>query len=195
MNNRSVMQYLARSAVSGALLLAGFGVLAQEAAQPSATTAGAPAAASAPAALINQGQGLFFGTLRLSAGGPPCNACHGLVHSASYGGGTLSTDLTNSADGVPDALAKGGAESPFTIMQAAFKERPLSAAELAALEAFLRDAGAKAATQKPTDAGGKMLTAGIVGVVVLLLLSALFGKGRKRRSVNREMFDRQVVSE
>lgn len=202
MNNRRVMHCLVSGLISGALLLAGYNALAQEAAPPATSSAAAsaiPPAAAAPA-LILQGQGLFFGTSRFSGGGPSCNSCHNLVHDAGFGGGTLAMDLTESfgrlnADGIADTLPRKGSPSPFTVMQAAFQGRDITAEEVSALTAFMQDAHAKRATQKPNDLGAKMLPVGIVGVVLLLLLSALFGRGRKRRSVNQEIFDRQVMSE
>ena len=194
MNNRSMTHGLVRALISGALLFAGHSALAQEA----AASATLPAAATP--ALISQGQGLFFGTTRFSAGGPSCNACHNLVHDAGYGGGTLAMDLTESfgrlgADGITDTLPRKGAPSPFTVMQAAFQGRDISAGEVTALTAFMQDAHAKRAVQRPNDIGAKMLPIGIVGVVLLLLLCAQFGRGRKRRSVNQEIFDRQIISE
>jgi len=71
----------------------------------------------------------------------------------------------------------------------------LSAHERQALVAFLQNAYAQRATQKPNDLGAIMLLVGFTGIVFLLLLFSLLGKGRKRRSVNQEVFDRQVVSE
>ena len=80
------------------LLLIGIGLsgsswsLAQETAK-----AGAAAAEAAPTpALIRQGQELFLGVTRFSAGGPSCNACHNVINDAVIGGGTLAMDLTES---------------------------------------------------------------------------------------------------
>ena len=177
-------------------LAASTGASAQEAPKPEATaTAAAPAAAE-----IRQGRELFLGTTRFSAGGPSCNSCHNVVNDAVIGGGTLAMDLTESfgrlgAEGIPETLPRKGAPSPFPVMQAAYQGRDISAAEAQALAAFLQDANAQSATQKPNDLGARMLMAGLAGVALLLLLFALIGQGRKRRSVNQDIYDRQVVSE
>lgn len=175
-------------------------VTAQEAASGAAAAA-APAAAPAPAAeMIRQGQELFLGLKRLSAGGPSCNSCHNVVNDAVIGGGSLAIDLTKSfgrmgADGINDALPRKGNESPFPVMQAAYLGRDVTPEESAALAAFLQNAHAHSATQKPNDLGGKMLLAGAAGVVLLLLLFSLLGQGRKRQSVNQQIYDRQVTTE
>ncbi len=184
------------------LLLIGIGLsgsswsLAQETAK-----AGAAAAEAAPTpALIRQGQELFLGVTRFSAGGPSCNACHNVINDAVIGGGTLAMDLTESfgrlgAEGITAMLPRKDAQSPFPVMQAAFQGRDLSTEEGQALVAFLQNAHAQRATQKSNDLGSKMLIAGIAGVIILLLLFSLIGQGRKRRSVNQEIYDRQIVSE
>ena len=161
----------------------------------------ATAAETAPTpALIKQGQDLFLGTARFSAGGPSCNSCHNVVNDAVIGGGTLAMELTESfgrlgADGIVETLPRKGAQSPFPVMQAAFQGRDITAEEGLALAAFLQNAQAQRAAQKPNDLGAKMLLAGIAGVVLLLLLFSLLGQGRKRRSVNQEIYDRQLMSE
>ncbi|MCX7169826.1 MAG: hypothetical protein NTY41_05895 [Proteobacteria bacterium] len=170
--------------------------LAQEAAKASATVA---EAAPTPA-LIRLGQDLFLGATRFSAGGPSCNACHNVINDAVIGGGNLAMDLTESfgrlgADGIVETLPRKGAQSPFPVMQAAFQARDITADEGNALAAFLQDAHARRAAQKPNDLGSMMLLAGFSGVVFLLLLFSLVGQGRKRRSVNQEIYDRQVMTE
>lgn len=170
-------------------------------AQEVATTvpaASTPATVPAPAQ-IRRGLDLFQGTARFSAGGPSCNSCHNVVNDAVIGGGTLAADLTESfgrvgAEGILAMLPRKGAPSPFPVMQAAFQDRTLTDEESLALVAFLQDANARRATQKPNDLGPKMLTAGVVGVAFLLLLFSLLGRGRKRRSVNQDIYDRQIIN-
>jgi len=173
--------------------------LAQEAAKP-ADAQTAKAAAKPTPAQIRLGLDLFQGTARFSAGGPSCNSCHNVVNDAVIGGGNLAADLTEAfgrldADGIVDTLPRKGTPSPFPLMQAAFADRDITAEEGAALAAFLQNAHEQRATQKPNDLGPKMLGAGVGGVVLLFLLFSLIGRGRKRRSVNQDIYDRQVTSE
>ena len=182
-------------------------VCAEDAKTAPAAAEAKPAAAEAkPAApapspeQIRRGLELFQGTARFSAGGPSCSSCRNVVHDAVIGGGSLAVDLTDSfgrldADGIVEVVPRQGAASPFPVMQAAFQERDVTADEAQALAAFLRNAHEQRAAQKPNDLGTKMLSAGIVGVIVLLLLFSLTGRGRKRRSVNQHIYDRQVKSE
>jgi len=190
------------------LILVGAGLLgpswvgAQDAAKSAAAVAAAQAPAAAPPtqAEISRGLDLFQGTARFSAGGPSCNSCHHVVHDSVIGGGSLAADLTEAfgrldADGIVGVLPRKGTASPFPVMQAAFQDRDVTAEEAQALAAFLRHAYEQRATQKPNDPSSKLLIAGIAGVVVLLLLFSLTGRGRKRRSVNQDIYDRQVASE
>jgi len=168
-------------------------------AQPAAAEA-KPAAPAPSPEQVRRGLDLFQGTARFSAGGPACNACHNVVNDAVIGGGNLAIDLTESfgrldADGIVEVLPRQGAASPFPVMQAAFQDRDVTAEEAQSLVAFLRHAHEQRATQKPNDLGTKMLIAGVVGVIVLLLLFSFTGRGRKRRSVNQDIYDRQVTSE
>ena len=157
------------------------------------------AVAAAPSAdQIRRGLDLFQGTARFSAGGPSCTSCHNVVHDAVVGGGTLAADLTESygrggAEAILAMLPREGAPSPFPVMQAAFQGRPLTDPESQALLAFMQDANDRRATQKPNDLGSKMLAAGVGGVIALLLLFSVVGRGRKRRSVNQDIYDRQTL--
>ena len=173
-----------------------FSTLAQETAKADAT-----AAAPTPTlAVVRQGQDLFLGAKRFNAGGPSCNACHNVINDAVVGGGTLAVDLTESferwgTDGIVGTLPRKGAPSPFPVMQAAYEGRDITAEESLALAAFLQSAHAQRATQKPNDLGTRMLLVGFGGVVFLLLLFWLIGNGRKRRSVNQDIYDRQVTNQ
>jgi cytochrome c1 len=147
---------------------------------------------------VRRGLDLFQGVARFSAGGPACNACHNVVNDAVVGGGALAADLTESfgragAEGVTAMLPRKDTPSPFPVMQAAFQGHPLTDEESQALVAFLQDANARHGTQKANDLGPKMLATGVGGVVVLMLLFAFLGRGRKRKSVNQAIYDRQTV--
>lgn len=208
MKNRTLATRLSGVILLCSGLLASPWALSQEATKAQAAdsapvAAAAPSTAPAPAlpsaALITQGQNLFLGITRLSAGGPSCNSCHNVVNDAVLGGGSLAKDMTKTftrigADGILEKLPRKGEESPFPVMQAAYLGRDINDTEVPALVAFLQNADLQAATQKPNDMGSKMLMAGAGGVAFLLVLFSMIGSGRKRRSVNSELFDRQIKS-
>jgi cytochrome c2 len=188
------------------------------AAQPAPATAAAtaspatatPADATAPAAPtaapaapikvateedILLGQNLFEGTARLEKSGPSCVTCHHIKNDAIIGGGVLAKELTDvftrlGGTGVRAVLNS----TPFPVMQAAYKGKPLSEQEIFALLAFLEDAGAKHLFQHPKDYGTGLLLSGFIGAAVLLVLYSLIWLARKKDSVNQKIFDRQVKS-
>ena len=141
------------------------------------------------------GQNLFQGKTRLGSGGPSCNSCHEVTHDAIIGGGILARDLTAvfSRLGGPGVQAILGSP-PFPVMQRAYRDKPLTEIEVAALVGFLQQADAEQAFQQPRDYGIKLFTAGAAGAVVLLGLYSLAWRGRKRFSVNQAIYDRQVKS-
>lgn len=210
MKNRTFATKLSGVILLGSGLLVAPWAFGQEAAKTAATAAPVGAASAATQAaepgitasaatpeLITQGQNLFLGTTRLTAGGPACNSCHNVLNDAVPGGGTLAKDMTKTftrigADGIVEKLPRDGEESPFPAMQAAYQGRDISATEVPALVAFLQHADAQSASQKPNDMRSKLLMAGAGGVAFLLLLFSLIGSGRKRKSVNSELYDRQI---
>lgn len=141
------------------------------------------------------GQRLFQGKTRLGSGGPSCNSCHEVTHDSIIGGGILARDLTAvfSRLGGPGVRAILGSP-PFPVMQRAYRDRPLTEIEVAALVGFLQQADAEQASYQPRDYGIKLFTSGAVGAVVLLGLYSLAWRGRKKLSVNQAIFDRQVKS-
>ncbi len=141
------------------------------------------------------GQGLFQGTTRLANGGPTCNSCHDVTNDAVIGGGILATELTTvfSRLGGPGVRAILGSP-PFPVMQQAYVDKSLTEAEVAGLVAFLQQADAEQALHQPRDYGIKLFGSGLGGALVLLGLYTMAWGGRKRGSVNQEIFDRQVKS-
>lgn len=205
MNIQSFATRLSGWVLAGSSLFGPSWALSQEtpktaaASEPLAQAAHAAAPTPPTAALIRQGQNLFLGETRFNAGGPSCNSCHNVVNDAVVAGGTLAKDLTEAfdrleAEGIVGMLPRKGEASPFPVMQAAYQGREITAEEVPALVAFLQSAAAQKASQKPNEFGLKMLLAGVFGVIILLLLLSLVGRGRKRRSVNQELYDRQITT-
>ena len=154
-----------------------------------------PAAEGTPAE-IQLGGDLFEGKVRFANGGPSCNACHHVAADAHLGGGVLAAELTL----VFSRMGKQGlsamiAGNPFPVMQAAYAGKEFSEREIDALVAFLQHVDQEHARQMPKEWGWRMFSAGAGGVVVLLGIAGLAGRGRKKKSVNQDIYDRQVKSE
>ena len=173
------------------------------------TSAAPPAQASAAAATpdeIRLGQDLYEGRVRFANGGPACSACHHVSNDAVIGGGILSNDLTTafSRVGQRGVIAILG-NSPFRVMELAYAQSPFTDDEIHAVVAFLEFADKRHRFEKPSEHGWStyiggsitagMIIAGIAGVLVLLGFYALVGRRRKKRSVNQDIYDRQVKSE
>ncbi len=145
---------------------------------------------------IQRGQDLFEGKIRFANGGPSCNACHHVSSDALLGGGVLAAELTlvfsrMGKEGVSAILGS----SPFPVMQAAYAGKEFSAQEISALVGFLQHVDKEHARQLPKEWGLRMFSAGAGGVVVLLGIFSLAGRGRKKRAVNQDIYDRQIKSE
>lgn len=162
----------------------------------SKTTHSLPEAAPPTQDTIEQGQNLFQGKVRFANGGPSCISCHHVKNDAVIGGGILAKELTTvfsrmGGEGVRAIL--GG--PPFPVMQAAYKGMPFTDDEIHALVGFLQHADSEHAYQQPRDYGWGLFSAGLVGIVVLMGFYAMFGRRRKKWSVNQDIYDRQIKSE
>lgn len=145
---------------------------------------------------IAHGLELFQGTTRLQNGGPACNSCHDVVNDAVIGGGILARELTDvfSRMGAPGVSAILGSP-PFPVMQTAYDGRPLVEDEIIALVAFLQDTDERHLYQQPRDYGIRLLYTGAAGVVLLYGFFGLVWSGRKRKSTNQDIYDRQIKSQ
>ncbi len=176
-------------------------------------TEGSPAAGRETAAEaaptpdeIQLGQDLYEGRVRFANKGPACNACHHVSNDAVLGGAILARDLTTvfSRMGKQGVVAMLG-NSPFPVMELAYVQGPFRDDEIRAVVAFLEFADKQHRLVKPSEHGWStyiggsvtagMVTAGVVGVALLLGLFSLAGRRRKSGSVNQEIYDRQVKSE
>lgn len=168
-----------------------------------ATTASAPATASASAPAATQpitgdpelGRLLFQGSTRFANGGPSCNSCHNVAHEDVIGGGVLAKDLTT----VFSRLGGQGVRSvvgspPFPVMQRAFQDRPLTEQEVNALVAFFEQTDVKASLHQPLDYGIRLFVAGVLGAALLLGFYSLAWRKRKRSAVNAGIHKRLIRS-
>ena len=166
----------------------------QSTATPDVIVAGEAEAETDPDAVL-LGQNLFQGTVRFENKGPTCNACHDVTHDAVIGGGILAAELTN----VFTRMTSAGVEAilgrpPFPVMQAAYAEQALTEVEIKALTAFLKSLDEEDITRQPRDYGFGLFTSGVFGTAVIYGLCGLLWRGRKKSSVNQDIYDRQVES-
>src|SRR3990170_6339604 len=160
------------------------------AAAPSAQAAKESAAVATPDE-IQRGQDLFEGKVRFANGGPSCNACHHVTNDALLGGGVLAAELSlvfsrMGKQGLSAILAGG---SPFPVMQTAYAGKEFSDKEINALVGFLQHVDQEHARQLPREWGWRMFSAGVGGVVVLVIVFSLAGRRRKKRCVNQDIYD------
>lgn len=162
------------------------------------TTVSTPIAPQEPATEeeIVAGQNYFQGQLRFENNGAACNACHDVRNDAIIGGGILAAELTTvfsrmGGSGVRAILGR----APFPVMQAAYKDKPLTEAEVTALVAFLEYADSEEYNQLPRDYGIGLFVTGTAGAALLFAFFGVFWRGRKIGSVNQAIYDRQIKSE
>ena len=133
------------------------------------------------------GEALFVGRARTHNGGPSCASCHDAAGLPFPYGGNMGPDLTDEYSKLgPDGLRYALATLYFPAMNALFLHHPLTPAEQADLGAFFRSV----ADRRPiATAFAPLLIAGFAGLVALVVLTGLFGRGRIR-SVRRALLAR-----
>lgn len=150
---------------------------------------GAPAQA-APAPQVQGdpalGRALYLGQKALKNGGAPCQACHTVAGVGFFGGGALGKDLTDAAKrlGGEAGLAALLENPAFPVMREAYKGKPLTKEEAAALAAFLAQVSQEA--PRPSSLYlGRFLVAGLLVLVLLLLYQAILWQQRPRSLAER----------
>ena len=151
---------------------------------------GTQAEAPAPAPQVQGdpalGRALYLGQKPLQNGGAPCQACHTVAGVGFLGGGSLGKDLTDAAKRLGgEAGLTGLLQNPaFPVMREAYKGKPLTEVEAAALAAFL----VQASKEVPRPASlylGRFLVAGLVLLGLLLLYQAILWRLRPRSLAER----------
>lgn len=144
---------------------------------------------------VERGRALFVGRVRFENGGAPCNACHHVNTDAVMTGGTLAKDLTTAVS----RLTRPGVEAmmsnpPFPPMRKAFEERALTEEEVSYVAAFLQAADNEHLTQEAKNYGTTLLSAGLIGVVVVLGFFSILGIRSTKKTVNSRIYGRQIKS-
>ncbi|TBH20069.1 c-type cytochrome [Thermus thermamylovorans] len=155
---------------------------------------GAPAEAPAPPppALAAEGdaelgRALFLGQRRFQNGGAPCQACHTVAGLGFLGGGSLGQDLTRVAERLGgEAGLRAVLQNPtaWPVMREAYRDKPLTEAEAAALAAFFVQA-AQETPRPPSLYLGRYLVAGLLFVGLLLLYQAVLWQLRPKSLAER----------
>ncbi len=143
-------------------------------------------------AILN-GANLFDGTTRLANGGAACNSCHNVNNSAVLSGGLLGKDLTDVYTRMGDAGLSGilGAP-PFPAMASAYNDNRLTDEEIEYLKAFLQFVDVNSDGQEADSNDEIFLLYGPIGLIVWLVLVYFFWFNRKKESVKKAVFDRQI---
>ena len=141
------------------------------------------------------GQELFSGVQRFENGGAACISCHNVRSDAIMSGASLAKDLTD----VFERLGKDGTGGvisglPFPQMKISYQEHQITEDENLKLLAFLKEVSEQRYYQGVTSYQNVLLMWGISGAVVLMGIFPLFWYKRKKESVNKRIYDRQIKS-
>jgi len=144
---------------------------------------------------ILKGQDLFTGKQRFKNGGASCISCHHVRKDNMISGGGLAVELTD----VYERLKKVGVEGmitglPFPQMKTTYQNHKIEEEEVTQLVAFLKDVGEQSDDQGVTSYRNLLLIWGIGGATVMMGIFPLFWYKRKKESVNKRIYDRQIKS-
>ena len=142
---------------------------------------------------ISDGASLFDGSAKMTNGGSSCITCHNIVNDDVISGGLLAKDLTDVYARMGDAgVAAILGSPPFPAMASAFKDKEITPEEIVKLKAFLQYVDQKSSTQSGDSMDAVFLMYGPIGLVAWLVFVYFFWYNRKKESVKKEIFDRQI---
>ncbi|MCC6581824.1 MAG: cytochrome c, partial [Phycisphaeraceae bacterium] len=155
----------------------------------------ADASLSATPAQIEEGKNLFTGATAFVNGGASCISCHNVNYTGVIPGGLLAKDLTaaHSRLGGDAGLLAILNAPPFPAMTQAYNGKPITEQEIAALTAFLYKVD-KDTQNQVVDTTNYLLFGGLVGVITLLLIIFIVWNVRKKHTVKKDIYDRQLKS-
>ena len=141
------------------------------------------------------GQNLFSGKQKFVSGGPSCISCHHVRKDDMIAGGTLAKDLTD----VYDRLKKAGIEGmisglPFPQMKISYQDHQITEEETIQLVAFFKEASEERYYQRYGSYTSTFLIWGGTGALILMGIFPLFWYKRKKETVNKRIYDRQIKS-
>ena len=141
------------------------------------------------------GRSLFSGVRGFENGGPSCISCHNVRNDSIVAGGSLAKDLTDSYN----RLGKEGIGSmitglPFPQMKMSYQNHPVTEEEATQIVAFLKEVGEQHYYHGVTSYQNTLLIWGTIGAAVLMGIFPLFWYKRKKDSVNKRIYERQITS-
>lgn len=144
---------------------------------------------------IEMGKNIFMGSLALANGGPACISCHNVNYTGVIPGGLLAKDLTTvySRLGGDAGLQGMLGAPPFPAMTQAYKNKAMTEQEIAAITAFLNKVDRDKSNQQVATMN-PLLYGGTVGTTTLLLLIFAVWFRRKKHTVKKDIYDRQIKS-
>ena len=144
---------------------------------------------------ISDGASLFDGSTKLTNGGSSCITCHNIASDDVISGGLLAKDLTDVYTRMGDVGVSAILGSPpFPAMASAFKDKDITPEEIVKLKAFLQYVDQQSSTQIGDSMDAVFLMYSPIGLVVWLVFIYFFWYNRKKESVKKEIFDRQIKS-
>jgi cytochrome c551/c552 len=144
---------------------------------------------------ILQGRDLFTGVQRFENEGPSCISCHNVKDDNIIAGGALAVDLSDAYD----RLKKNGVQAmitglPFPQMKISYQNHIITEAEALQLTAYLKYVSQERFYQYGTSYQRILLMGGIAGAFLLMGIFPLFWYKRKKESVNKRIYERQIKS-
>ncbi len=140
---------------------------------------------------LENGKNLFEGRVRFANGGPSCISCHNSQSNIFLAENSFSgKDVGASFDNLGEAGVKAILQNPpFPVMAQAFEGHDLTEGEIHDLLVFLKN------VKQPSNlmASGYILF-GILGAMGLLVLYGGLWYSRKSKSVNYDIYKRQIKS-
>ncbi len=141
------------------------------------------------------GQALFTGRSRFTNKGASCISCHNVTNDQVMLGGSFAKDLT----GVYGRMGQAGVAGimgapPFPAMATAYANTPLTEQEIHSLTAFLEHANAVSADQAARSPYRPFVIYGGGGLIALLAFIGFHWRGRIKKTVKEDIYDRQLRS-
>jgi len=145
--------------------------------------------------LINAGANLFDGNTKLTNGGASCITCHTIANDIIISGGLLAKDLTNVYTRMGDVGVSAilGAP-PFPAMASAYKNKNITLEEITSIKAFLKHVDQDVSTHQSNSMDEIFLMYSPAGLLIWLAIIYFLWFNRKKESVKKEVFDRQIKS-